>query len=136
AVGDRERREDPCGDARRALRDHEEATAIRAVGDDTRDKAERQAGDRAREPDEAEVERRELRDAVLHRELHDEPAETEDLHPGPDVRDDESGPEQTEIAVAERRDERGAAGSAALASSSAPSIASSGARRSFVTTSV
>src|SRR5439155_10406938 len=67
-------------------------------------------GDRAREADEAEVERRELRDAVLHRELHDEPAETEDLHPGADVRHDEAGPEEAEIAVAERRDERGATG--------------------------
>ena len=68
------------------------------------------ARERAREAHQAEVERSELRDAVLDRELDDQPSQAELLHPRPDVRDDEADPEQPEIAVLERRPGGGAAG--------------------------
>src|SRR5207237_9662152 len=74
------------------------------------EEAEGKCGQRARQANEAEIERCALRDAVLDRELHDEPPEPELLHPRPDVRDDETDPEETEIAVLERRPRGGAAG--------------------------
>src|SRR6202022_1055135 len=59
---------------------------------------------------EGEIERGERGHAVLDRELGDEPAQAELLHPGADVRNDEADPKETEIAMLERRPGRGAAG--------------------------
>ena len=110
AAGDREGREHRRGDGGARLGEGEQAPAIRAIGDDAAEKPEREAGQRAREADEAEVERRELRNAVPDCELHDEPAEAELLHPCPDVRDDEPDPEEAEVAIKKCREGRGAAG--------------------------
>ena len=107
---DREDGQD-AGDHRRAgLRDDEQAPAVGAIRDDAAEEPERDPRDRASQPDEAEVEGREVRGAVADSELHDEPAQPVDLHPRADVRDDEAEPEEAEVAVLEGREHRGAAG--------------------------
>src|SRR3989441_7088422 len=97
-------------DSRAGLRDEQQAPTVRAVGHDAAEESERESRDRPREPREPEIEGSELRHAVLGRELDDEPAEPELLHPRPDVRDHKPDPEEAEIAVLERRPGRGAAG--------------------------
>ena len=84
----------------------EETAAIRAVRDDAAEETEREPGDRAREPDQTEVERRELRGGVPDRQLHDEPPEAELLHPRADVRHEQADPEEAEVTVEERRQRR------------------------------
>src|SRR2546428_7325885 len=107
-LGDREGGADR-GDDRGARLGHEEQPPpVRAVGHGAAEEPERKPRDRPRKADEPEIERSQVRDAILDRELHDEPAEAELLHPCPDVRDDEPDPEETEIAVFERRERRGA----------------------------
>src|SRR5207248_9142788 len=68
-IRDREESENGRGDCRARLCDKQEAPAIGAIGDNAAEEAEGEPGKRAGEADEAEIERRELRDAVLDREL-------------------------------------------------------------------
>ena len=107
-LGDRERGEDRGDDRGTRLRHEEQPPPVRAVGHGAAEEPEREPWNRPRKADESEIERSQVRDAILDRELHDEPAETELLHPRPDVRDDEPDPEETEVAVFERRERRGA----------------------------
>src|SRR5438309_1690161 len=97
-------------DSRDRLRADQQAPPIGTIGDDPAEEAEGEPRERAGEPDETQIEGGELRDAVFDRELDDEPAKAELLHPRPDVRDDEAGPKEPEIAMLERRPCRGAAG--------------------------
>jgi len=74
--------------------------SVDTVGHGAREQRAWDPGNGARESHQSEVQRRELRDTVSLRDLHDEQSQREDLHPPADVRDEQSCPDQSEVADA------------------------------------
>ena len=99
--GDREEREEQRVERRRGLRHEQQASPVCVVRHDSGEQPEGEARQRAREAEQADVEGREVRDAVADRELHDEVAEAKQLHPAAHVRDHHADPEQAEVPVAQ-----------------------------------
>ena len=95
-LGEHEQREREGGGHLHVLRSEQQLPAIVPIGDDAADEREEQDRQLAEEVVEPEVEASDLR------ELEDEPALRDLLHPGADRRGERPEPEHREIAVGER----------------------------------
>ncbi len=79
------------------------------IGDDAGQRREQQDRDRPRRADDAEIERRSMRRAG---HLRDEESHRGELHPRAEIRDQQTEPEQPEVAIAQRRENRRSASEA------------------------
>ncbi len=103
AMRAREHREQQRGARHRHVGHEEHAAAREAIGHDPGERREQENRRRARRADDPQIERRLVRRA---RHPSDEVAHRGELHPRPEVRNEQPEPEQPKIAETQRREHR------------------------------